>query len=454
MMRSLYSGVAGLNNHQTWLDVISNNVSNVNTHGFKKNRVGFEDIIYQQLSSAASPTAEKGGINPKQIGLGMKIAAIDTIHTQGALQTTGVVTDLAIMGSGFFIEQKADETFYSRAGSFSLDAEGNLVNPANGYNVQGYLSTTDENNKNIIDFNSGLQDLVIPIGEKKEAIATTIVNYRSNLNKLTNPALGQPWTSSIKVVDSLGEKQELQISFNKSLDANGVPIPNEWLANLSVFDSNGNPIENINGALNGENAGNSFIIRFNNAGAIASIVNPLNLNTVVGAPGETLNLNLNYDTGNAQPMNIALNLGTSGQYDGITQFASKSTTKAFFQNGVGMGYLEGFGIDSDGIIIGTYTNGLKEEIGQVALANFVNPQGLDKIGGTYFKTTFNSGIADVLTPNSQGVGSISAGTLEMSNVDLSTEFTDMIVAQRGFQANSRSITTSDTLLEEILRLKR
>ncbi len=138
MMRSLYSGVAGLQNHQVRMDVLGNNIANVNTTGFKKGRANFQDLLYQQMSGAAKPTTEVGGINPKEIGLGMSIASIDTIHTQGSLQTTGVMTDLAIQGNGFFVLAKGESTLFTRAGAFGLDAEGRLVNPGNGYRVQGW----------------------------------------------------------------------------------------------------------------------------------------------------------------------------------------------------------------------------------------------------------------------------------------------------------------------------
>ncbi len=453
-MRSLYSGVSGLNNHQTWMDVISNNVSNVNTHGFKKNRLTFEDMIYQTISSAAAPAIERGGINPKQVGLGVKVSSIDTVHTQGAMQTTGINTDLAIMGNGFFVERNDNQIIYSRSGAYSLDADGVLVNPANGNRVQGFLPGVDENENRIIDYNGGLQDLIVPIGEKVEAQATTLVNYRSNLDRLTDPNVDGAWTSSIQVINSLGEEQELQLSFTKNLDADGNEIPNEWQATMTVFTPDGTPIPEAASNIGGEDSGNTFTLRFNNVGAIVSVVNSNNPDAVAGDTGAPILVNLTYPSEGAEPMNINLNLGTSGQFDGITQFASESSTKAYFQNGVGMGYLEGFTINNSGIIVGSYTNGLKQELGQLGMATFANTGGLEKIGDTYFDETFNSGIANIATPNSQGFGSINAGMLEMSNVDLTSEFTDMIVAQRGFQANSRSITTSDTMLEEILRLKR
>ncbi|MBR0154525.1 MAG: flagellar hook-basal body complex protein, partial [Treponema sp.] len=184
MMRSLYSGVSGMQNHQTRMDVIGNNVSNVNTWGFKKGRVDFQDMISQQLSGAAAPTTEVGGVNPKEVGLGVQIAAINTIHTQGNLQTTGVNTDIAIQGNGFFVLKQGDQSFYTRAGAFSVDKEGTLVNPANGMRVQGWMAR-QVNGQSIIQTAATPTDLVIPLGQKDPAQATENVKFLCNLNKNT-----------------------------------------------------------------------------------------------------------------------------------------------------------------------------------------------------------------------------------------------------------------------------
>ncbi len=463
MMRSLYSGVSGLNNHQTRMDVIGHNVSNVNTHGYKRDRVTFQDLLSQTLSGAARPDEEKGGVNPKQVGLGVQIAAIDTIHTQGSMQTTGVNTDLAISGSGFFVQREGEQTIYSRAGAFSLDSEGTLVNQANGFRVQGYQATTNADGTTFINPASSLDDLKVEIGKKEEARATSLVRFRSNLNLLTptipldNPSAKAiadgSWVSTIKVVDSRGEEQELQLNFTKRLDANGAEIPNEWLVTTRVFNAESQEIADVQAGVNDADVSNDFIVRFNEAGAITSISDPATPDTIIGATGDMLAVEMRYQAPGSEPSVISLELGTAGQYDGITQFASPSSTKAFFQDGTKLGYLESFNINDSGVIVGSYTNGVKRELGQIALATFTNPQGLDKIGETYFDETINSGLANISPAGSEVAGKIKAGFLEMSNVDLASEFTDMIVTQRGFQANSRSITTSDTMLGEVLRLK-
>ncbi|HSV55622.1 MAG TPA: flagellar hook-basal body complex protein, partial [Magnetospirillaceae bacterium] len=163
MMRSLYSGVSGLQNHQVRMDVLGHNIANVNTTGYKKNRVNFQDLLYQQMSGAARPTIEVGGVNPKEIGLGMSIASVDTIHTQGSLQTTGVMTDMAIQGNGFFVMQRGDSRLFTRAGAFSLDRDGRLVNPANGHRVQGWNAQIVAGQE-ILNPSGALEDLVIPVG--------------------------------------------------------------------------------------------------------------------------------------------------------------------------------------------------------------------------------------------------------------------------------------------------
>ena len=184
MMRSLYSGVSGLQNHQTRMDVIGNNISNVNTNGFKRGRVTFQDMISQQMSGAAKPTDELGGVNPKEVGLGMTVAAIDNIFTQGNLQSTGVTTDLAIKGNGFFILKDGQESFYTRNGAFSLDSNGTLVNPANGMRVQGWMAE-EVNGQMIVKTAATPEDITIPVGSKDPARATTNVNFACNLDKNT-----------------------------------------------------------------------------------------------------------------------------------------------------------------------------------------------------------------------------------------------------------------------------
>src|SRR5215469_10395222 len=182
MMRSLFSGVSGLQNHQTRMDVIGNNIANINTTGFKRNRVNFQDILYQQLQGAARPTEDLGGVNPKEVGLGMSVASIDTIHIQGSLQTTGVGTDLAISGQGFFVLDNGGKQLFTRAGAFSVDESGLMVNPANGMKVQGWTAF-EVDGYTMLDVARPVGDIYIPVGGKDPAKATSIVNFACNLDK-------------------------------------------------------------------------------------------------------------------------------------------------------------------------------------------------------------------------------------------------------------------------------
>ena len=241
MMRSLYSGVSGLQNHQTRMDVIGNNISNVNTVGFKRGRVNFQDMISQQLQGAAKPSEELGGVNPKEVGLGMTVAAIDNIFNQGNLQSTGVSTDLAIQGNGFFIMKSGDETFYTRNGAFSLDSNGTLVNPANGMRVQGWMAQ-DVNGEQVLTTAATPGDLVIPVGSKDPAKETNNVMFACNLNKNTPEILPNAnekdimdgtWATEQKIYDSFGNEHILSVSFRR-VTGN----PNQWEATVNVDADN------------------------------------------------------------------------------------------------------------------------------------------------------------------------------------------------------------------------
>ncbi len=452
MMRSLYSAVSGLNNHQTRMDVLGNNIANVNTYGFKKERVTFQDILSQMLSGAARPTDDRGGINPKQVGLGMSIASIDKIMTQGSIQTTGRNTDLAIAGEGFFILKKGEKTYYSRAGNFMLDSQGYLVNP-NGLRVQGWRAQVLPNGQRVVNTSAPLEDIIIPKNDKFPARATTTVRFRSNLdanlpilpaNPTEEERIRGTHTASIDIYDSYGNAHRLAVDFVRT----GV---NTWTATVNVEGAQpGTTTVYIGGAaVAGDD--NTFDLAFNTDGTIASITS--RGGTTANAGNLVATVSFTLPDGTVQ--NINLNLGTVGQtQNSITQFAAPSTTAAYEQDGYTMGYLESFKIDDAGIITGIYDNGQMATLGQIALATFVNPEGLTKTGENTYQESNNSGMPDIGPAGFKGRGKLYAGALEMSNVDLADAFTDMIVTQRGFQANSRVITTSDQMLQELLTLKR
>lgn len=443
MMRSLYSGVSGLQNHQTRMDVIGNNISNVNTHGFKRGRVNFHDIISQTTSGAARPNEQRGGVNPKQVGLGMSIASIDTIHTQGALQTTNKISDLAITGDGFFIVRDGQEQYFTRAGAFDIDSNGVLVNPANGMRVQGWTP----NEEGQFNTASDVGDLIIPIGSKDEASATTEVEWKCNLDKTASA--DSSWQPTKIIYDSFGNPHSLQVNFQKDPEASNV-----WIATVLVDPQ----LEQENALAVAEVESNQFRLTFNNEGTLVSYTDFAGNEVTDGDLKVPVAFNVADTTevdGNPARQNFVLNLGQLGStQDSITQFAGDFSTKAFRQDGYQMGYMKSYTIDQSGVITAVYTNGNSKAVGQVALASFINPGGLEKAGESTYVVSNNSGDPDFGPAFVAGKGGINAGMLEMSNVDLAEQFTDMIVTQRGFQANSRTITTSDQMIQELLSLKR
>jgi flagellar hook protein FlgE len=474
MMRSLFSGVSGLQNHQTRMDVVGNNIANINTTGFKKGRANFQDMLYQQLAGAARPTEEIGGVNPKEVGLGMSIASIDTLHTQGSFQTTGSNTDLAISGQGFFVLREGRNELYTRAGAFSLDRDGTLVNPANGMNVQGWMAR-EINGTTILEVSRDVENISIPVGGKDPARVTTRVEYACNLNKLT-PYIAEgetdevsirrgTWNTEIKIFDTFGREHILQVQFTRVPDS-----ANAWTATVAVDPEAAVATNTAVGLGEGAPAAGgaaAFTVNFDNNGTIFSAVDADGNVSGGELPPEgarpLILMNVAYDVPNTDPdaeggqvrQMFTLDFGEMGGFTrALTQFSDPSSTKAIEQNGNTMGYLESFKIDASGVITGIYTNGTNRTLAQLALATFSNQGGLEKNGDTAFVVSNNSGNANIGPSGVAGKGKIIAGTLEMSNVDMAAEFTDMIVTQRGFQANSRTIQTADQLLQELLTLKR
>ncbi len=484
MMRSLYAGVSGLQNHQTRMDVIGNNLANVNTTGFKKGRVNFQDLLSQSQRGAARPNEQVGGVNPQQVGLGMNIATIDTIHTQGSMQTTGVKTDVAILGNGFFVLRNGEADLYTRNGAFGLDADGYLVNPANGMRVQGWQAETADG-ITFINSAKSIEDLIIPVGTKDAAKASSEVFAACNLDKNT-PVIppnadaatvrAGTWPVSYDIYDAFGNTHQLQVSYTR-VDGQ----PNTWRAQVNIVGQNQEAIVpqlTINGAQK-DIADNAYFLRFNNFGTLDSVSNTVEGLSVV-QPGtdtaDNLQVRMTFRVpqtsipANADQANPAFaggaageaifqsfnfNIGTVGSTtDSSTQYASTSSNKVFSQDGYTMGYLEDFRIDQAGEITGVFSNGTNRALGKLALGSFTNPGGLEKAGENNYMVSINSGAADIGPSGVAGKGKFMSGALEMSNVDLSETFTDMIVTQRGFQANSKTIQTSDQMLQELLQLKR
>ncbi|OWZ84233.1 flagellar hook protein FlgE [Natranaerobius trueperi] len=410
MLRSLNSGVAGLRNHQERLDTIGNNIANVNTAGFKADRVTFEEAFNQTLESATAPN-DRGGTNPQQIGLGMNIGSMDTIHTQGSLENTGRRTDLAIEGDGFFTVNDGESDYFTRVGNFGVDSDGNLVSQSTGYKVQGYQVDEDGG----IDTDE-MGDIEVPLGDVVSPKATENVSYRGNLDSKTEEE--DSVTTTVDVYDALGGKHTIDVTFTKQEG-------NEWEVEFSYEDENGNQ-ETVEADDN---------LTFDNNGEIKD--------------GEIANLNL--DLGDdVEDLEIEFDLSNITQYsDGD----GNSTVEGTVEDGRQQGDLEDFGINAAGVVTGIYSNGETRELGQITMADFSNPAGLNKEGSGLYTPSQNSGEPRFGIAGSGGRGEIRPGALEMSNVDMSQEFTDMIVTQRGFQANSRTISTGDEVLQELVNLK-
>lgn len=396
MLRSMYSGISGMKNFQTKLDVIGNNIANVNTFGFKKGRVTFKDTMNQTISGASAAQSNRGGKNPMQVGLGSTFATIDTVDTQAALQTTGRALDVAISGDGYFVTKQGNQLSYTRAGNFYLDNSGNLVN-GDGLKVQAYKvdSATGEPT-------NVLGDVAVNVNAVLPPVVTGNIKMAGNLSEdaIDNTVYSQ----QIKVIDNKGNEQKLEAVFKK-IDSN------TW--NVTFPEVTG--------------TGNSINLDFDTATKKFSAATP---SSTLTFGGSSINLD----------------------FSGLTQDAGP-TTALVNPDGNLQGALESFNIGSSGAINGVYSNGLVKTLGVLAIAKFSNASGLTKTGSNSFQESINSGTANIGTPG-DGRGSIAAGSLEMSNVDLSEEFTEMITAQRGFQANTKIITTSDEILQELVNLKR
>lgn len=552
MMRSMYSAVSGLKTHQTKMDVIGNNIANVNTVAFKSSSVVFQDVLYQMTSNASGANAATGtgGVNAKQIGLGVTTGATNlSITTSGAAETTGRAFDIRLSDqstTNFFVVNNGSENLFTRAGSFYVDGAGNLCMTSTGYTVMGWQvdpttgnikkdtvsalrvmqtsnltsapeATTQANVSGIIDKND--KDVLSDNGLVKTltffdnlgysytarfAMKSTGTDgkYTVELEKILNSdgtTFYDPATSQVKLEDVFGSKtadailgtynqvqsgyyyDATQKKFYVGSNNNGTEL--EWDAATSTFkgkndQTNTHSLKQVYGISNG------MVEKIKN-GAKATVDTTTGKLTITGdvtdyaidfSTKDGTFTGVGARTSNNKTNSVTLNMSKLGnnptQFDDITidfsglkdaNNGGKSTavmSTGSIDDGVTgkgkkLGAMIGISIDNNGLIKGTYDNGNTETLGQIAVAQFANASGLEKVGENCYRTTLNSGEFDGIGVEISADGSsMTSGELEMSNVDLSTEFTQMIITQRGFQANSRIITTSDTLLEELVNLKR
>jgi flagellar hook protein FlgE len=419
----MFAGVSGLRTHQAYMDIVGNNIANVNTTGYKSSSAMFEDLLSQSLRGAGAPAADAsaGGTNPAQVGLGVKLGSVQMNFAQGASQLTGRSLDFAIQGDGLFVIDQGGSRAYMRAGSFSLDGNGNVVTPEGGFVLGWQASTTG-----VVNTNAGVTALKIPVGQTIAPVTTSNVSIGGNLP--SDAAVGTTINTQPVIYNSLGTRVSIRVEFTKIANAAGQV---NW--EVRTYD----PANNV---LSGPTALNFDLQGERLSGNIT--LTQAQLNNIAGTNGT-------WGAGG-----ITLDLGAATDTDRVTGSAGLNSIGFLGQDGSAVGSLVSFSVSDDGLISGVFSNGRTQALGQLAMAVFANPTGLEKAGNSLYRATVNSGEPQVGTAKTGGRGSLAGGTLEMSNVDLAAEFTNLIVAQRGFQANSRIISASDEILQDLVNLKR
>lgn len=515
MLRSMLSAASAIRNHQIYMDVVANNISNINTTAFKSARVTFQELLSQVLSAGSAPQANLGGVNPIQIGLGMTLGGIDSIFGQGALQATGRLNDLAIQGAGFFVFQGATQQLYSRDGSLDLGLDGSLLNPATGLRVLGW----NANANGVIDTTGPLQPIMIPLNQGLVAKATQNVSLGGNLDARLPSGVVSGAVTVADTVDGFGVDYvavgqtelatgDYYVEIDSGagtfrlVDSAGNPVPiagsptGDWqsIPGAGTFDTErGLTIEfgagpYVDGTFAAGTAAHvhydaknvtTNIQIYDSLGALHSVTitfNKIGVNTWTWQVSEndatitaltpatpttiTFTSTGQYAATNpAATIGLTFNNGATAQtinldLEQLSQLADESELSAAVQDGFAPGQLVGFSVSSNGEVTGTYANGMRQVVAQLALATFVNPGGLLRVGENMFAPSSNSGAATIGTAGSGGRGVIQSGFLEMANVDLAQQFTSMIMAERGFQANSRVITASDQMLQDLVNLVR
>lgn len=404
-----------MQNHMSYMDVVGNNIANVNTIAYKSSRVNFQDILGQTVKGASAAQNGRGGTNAAQIGLGMSLGGIQTLMTQGSLESTGKSTDMAIQGDGFFVESDGTQTFYSRDGGFDVGTDGSLINPNTGLHVRGWVPTA----AGVIDPQQPLANLVIPYGAQIPAQATSKMQFSGNMD--ASLATGDVVNTTMTAYDTLGNPHTVALTLTKDETANTWDV-------AATYDDGTSPTADA--------TPNPAKIDFDPA--TGALKDPTN-----GLVGMTLSAGVA-----SAPLKFDVDLSK------ITQFAGGSQMTLLSQDGSQSGSLVSFAIGASGSVSGVYSNGMNQTIGQIALAGFVNPAGLTRSGQNLWAASSNSGTPTVGAPDTNGLGTISTGSLETSNVDLAQQFTNLIIAQRGFESSSKVITASDQMLQTLVNIIR
>lgn len=445
MDRSLFSAVSGLRNNQTRMDVIGNNIANVNTTAFKASRANFTESFSQVLSGATRPGTSTGGINSMAVGLGSQLSSIDTVFTQGNRETTGVTTNLAIQGNSFFVVANGSQNLFTRDGNFKWDSAGTLV-AGNGGIVQGMMATNGV-------LGGALTSISVPIGQTTPAAPTTRAAVTGNFNaeappivatdptnptaaELADPAnAGSVVRTTLGVFDSLGSKHDLTlVAWKTSATTWGTKIDPTGLD----YDTSASYTFGPGAQSSPAAATTPWQFTFNADGT----VDPANSNL----PNVTFT-----PLGGGATVSLKLDPGTGAT--GVTSLAAANSGVLRDQDGYASGVLQSTSIGHDGTITGSFSNGTNQTLGQIALADFNNPEGLDQAADSMYTVSANSGTPLIGYSGRDTSSTIASGALEMSNVDLAQEFTDMIITQRGFEANGKMITTSDQMLQTLINMR-
>lgn len=413
MLRSLFSAISGLRSHQVYLDIIGNNIANVNTTSFKANRASFAETLWQTTRTGGAPQANVGGTNPLQVGLGTNLVGSDAIFTQGDLRSTGKASDLALEGNGFFVLSDGSRQMYSRDGSFDVGIDGFLQSTTTGLRVLGWMAdpVTGE-----IDTTRALSNISIPVGGGTPALPTQNVAFNGNLD--ARAANGDTISTTVDVFDSLGTAHSVELTFTKT-------GANAWSWAAAVNDD----------PAVAPTAVGSGTVSFNTDGSYSAATGSISIGYTAASGATT-------------PQAVAIDLAQ------LTQFGETAGVDPFSRDGHAAGRFVSFATDSAGVVTAIYSNGELMPVAQLALADFKNQAGLMRAGNNLYEVSANSGDPLIGPSGTQGLGKIRSSYLEMSNVDLAQQFTNMIVASRGFQANSRVITTADEMLQELVNLKR
>lgn len=416
---SFYASLSGLNGNASVLSVIGNNLANMNTIGYKGSSATFQDLF----AAALGANGTQGNGNPASIGMGSRLGSVFQNFAQGSFQSTSSVTDMAIQGSGFFVlDLKGGGAAYTRAGNFTLDRYGNMVDP-NGNFVKGW----NRNSLGVVDTTTPSTRINIPIGVTSAATASTNFAFNTNLDS-TSP-VGSTFTSSIQVYDSQGATHSMVVTYTKT-------AANNW--DYAIWS----PDALVGGsASSAANPCTTGALTFNTDGTLAApAANPAQFGVTWNNGAAASGLTWQIYSGVPPTSNIS-------------QYASASTTSNSSQNGFGSGNIRTLTVDQNGLVTGSFTNGQTLALGQVALAIFANNNGLNKMGDNAWMETLSSGPASVGLANQGGRGSVLGSNLELSNVDVAEEFTKLIISQRGYQAGSRVLTTTDQLLQETLNMR-